>query len=80
MEVDRRLPVSDAIEGLFDWGFRSIQHAGTERVQLPAGFPPKLSGSMAWRGADFKKSDFIFHLSDADIAELESALVSFKCE
>ena len=78
MEVERLVSVSDVIEASFDQELKDSQTTA-EPAQLPTGFPLSVAGTMAWKGSDFQtESDYIFHLSGADVAELESALSGFK--
>ncbi|KAI0136534.1 TfdA family taurine catabolism dioxygenase TauD [Xylariales sp. AK1849] len=50
-----------------------------ESLGLPTGFPSCLNEELAWTGAHFKHdADYIYHLTDAEIAEINSALSGFK--
>ena len=46
------------------------------RVEAAARKP--LKSSLAWEGSQFVDKDFIFHLTVADIAEVDGALASFQ--
>ncbi|KAJ2891453.1 TfdA family Taurine catabolism dioxygenase TauD [Zalerion maritima] len=44
---------------------------------IPEGFPTKLDSELAWVGADIKFPDYVYHLTETDIAELEKAYDNF---
>ena len=48
--------------------------------EVPTGFPKCLSGPLVWKGDDFAsdESQYVYHLTDADKAEMENALKYFK--
>ncbi|KAL2198948.1 hypothetical protein P885DRAFT_58358 [Corynascus similis CBS 632.67] len=53
----------------------------TDAPALPAGFPSHLPHKLAWTGSDFKdSSDHILVLNDVHVAEIKSALESYKCK
>ena len=56
-------------------------HPDTPRA-TPQGFPmaPRpVGGAAAWHGADLRDAyDWIYHLTDADVAELEAAMATTK--
>jgi hypothetical protein len=43
-----------------------------------SGFPNSLPTQMAWSGSILTEQDYIYHLSSADILEIEAGLASFK--
>jgi hypothetical protein len=51
-----------------------------ESMSLPKGYPSNMNASLAWDGANITESQYICHLSDDDIQEIETALESFKCK
>lgn len=56
-----------------------VEPPRVETPALPAGFPDKLVSELAWIGSDFvNESDYVFLLSDADLAEIKAALAHFK--
>lgn len=60
---------------------RSRRRKETEKLQtnLPAGFPQQLVSPLVWEGKDIeKRSDWLYHLSDAQLDEIDSALNHFK--
>jgi len=44
------------------------------------GFPSSLPTQMAWNASMLTERDYTYHLSNADILEIEAALASFKCK
>lgn len=42
------------------------------------GFPSSLLLQMAWNGSLLTEQDYIYHLSNADILEIETSLALFK--
>jgi hypothetical protein len=42
------------------------------------GFPSSLPMQMAWNGSLLTEQDYIYHLSNAEILEIEAGLASFK--
>ena len=42
------------------------------------GFPSSLQTQMAWNASMLTERDYTYHLSNADILEIEAALASFK--
>lgn len=57
---------------------RRIINGGLEN-EVPAGWPMKLDGPMAWTGGDFPdESRFIYYLSSDDRDEVRKALMHFK--
>ncbi|KAJ5664133.1 hypothetical protein N7507_004864 [Penicillium longicatenatum] len=67
-----------------DWAkyqARSRQRKKIETLQtsLPAGFPQRLVSPLVWDGKGIEKhDDWIYQLSDAQLDEIDAALVSFK--
>ncbi|KAL2165507.1 hypothetical protein VTH06DRAFT_807 [Thermothelomyces fergusii] len=60
-------------------GLALFAKTNTDAPALPAGFPAQLRHELAWTGSDFKdSSDYIMVLSDAHLAEIKSALESYK--
>jgi hypothetical protein len=48
---------------------------------LPNGFPSALDSPLAWTGQQLaRQSDYIHHLSETEIEEIEAALKHFKGE
>jgi hypothetical protein len=46
---------------------------------LPPGFPPRLTSSLAWTGSDLRDElNYIYHLSENDKVEIDNALLAFK--
>lgn len=64
------------------YGRRTQRRMETEDLHLtglPTGFPPKLVSKFVWEGQDVARDDdFVYALSDAQVAEIESALGHFK--
>lgn len=61
---------------------RSIRRKETETLPttLPDGFPQKLDSPLVWEGKDVeKRDDWLYHLSDAELDEIDAALQHFKC-
>ncbi|KAI4272177.1 MAG: hypothetical protein L6R38_006689 [Xanthoria sp. 2 TBL-2021] len=59
---------------------RRIINGGLEN-EVPAGWPMKLDGPMAWTGGDFPdESRFIYYLSSDDRDEVRKALMHFKAQ
>jgi hypothetical protein len=59
-------------------GVSHRQHAA-ESPGLPARFPGSLDCELAWTGQQFtRESDYVCHLAEADIQEVEDALRYFK--
>lgn len=56
--------------------------AGNEPTsELPVGFPQILDSRMGWTGHLFPEPDsYVAMLTSEDLAELDVALVHFKCE
>ncbi|KAJ5658461.1 uncharacterized protein N7484_002110 [Penicillium longicatenatum] len=51
----------------------------TLQTSLPAGFPQHLVSPLVWDGKDIeKRDDWIYQLSDAQLDEIDAALMSFK--
>jgi hypothetical protein len=67
-----------------DWAkyqARSRQRKKIETLQtsLPAEFPQHLVSPLVWDGKDIeKRDDWIYQLSDAQLDEIDAALMSFK--
>lgn len=60
---------------------RSRRRKETETLQttLPAGFPQKLVSSLVWEGKEVVKGEeWIYHLKDDQLEEIDAALKSFK--
>ena len=60
---------------------RTRQRKETETLQttLPAGFPQKLVSPLVWEGSEVVKGEnWIYHLKDAELEEVDAALKSFK--
>lgn len=52
-----------------------------EMSSLPNGFPSVLDSPLAWTGQQLaRQSDYIHHLSETEIDEIEAALKHFKGE
>lgn len=49
---------------------------------LPNGFPTRLEGPLVWKAKDFRieESEFVYHVTEQDKAEIASALEYFKGE
>ena len=48
-------------------------------TEVPQGWPTQLSGPLVWTTDDFQnENEFVYHLSDADKAEIVDALTHFK--
>jgi hypothetical protein len=49
-------------------------------MDLPAGYPARVSGSMAWVPQDFDQweNEVVFTLEKPDVEEIEGALDGFK--
>jgi hypothetical protein len=48
-------------------------------TSVPAGFPAKVDAPWMWDGSEFSdENEFVFHLGEEDIDEIEQALSSFK--
>lgn len=61
---------------------RTLRRKETEVLEstLPHGFPQKLESPLAWEGKDIeKRNDWIYHLSDSQLNEIDAALEHFKC-
>lgn len=62
---------------------RTLRRKQSEDLQttLPDGFPPQLDSPLVWEGKDIeKRDDWIYHLSDAQLDEIDAALAHFKCK
>lgn len=60
---------------------RTHRRKETETLQdsVPVGFPQKLTSPLVWEGKDIeKRDDWIYHLSDAQLDEIDKGLQSFK--
>jgi hypothetical protein len=60
---------------------RTARRLATENLPrtLPAGFPARIEGPLAWRGVEIAETyPFVHELAAADVAEIERALVHFK--
>lgn len=60
---------------------RTRRRKETETLQttLPKGFPQKLVSPLVWEGKDVVKGEnWIYHLKDAELDELDAALRSYK--
>jgi len=57
-----------------------LKSAKLERpTSVPAGWPEQLSTKRVWSGSDFANSEeFIMHLNEDDVKEIEDALEFFK--
>jgi len=49
-------------------------------TELPRGWPPILSGPLVWSGPQYDDASFIYHLSEADNAEILGALKHPNCK
>lgn len=61
---------------------RTLHRKETEVLQttLPHGFPQKLNSPLVWEGKYIeKRNDWIYHLSDDQLDEIDAALGNFKC-
>lgn len=61
---------------------RSLRRKETETLPttLPDGFPLELKSPLVWEGKDIEKQDdWLYHLSNAELDEIEAALQHFKC-
>ena len=47
-------------------------------TKVPPEFPTAVHAPWVWSGSDLKEEDFVVHLQETDIVEVESALASFK--
>lgn len=57
------------------------QETETFETKLPEGFPKKLVSDLVWDGKDLAaKYDWNYHLTEADIEEIDEALKNFKCK
>lgn len=62
---------------------RTTRRIHTEKLvqYLPEGFPAKLDSDLVWDGNNLEESyDWNYHLTPADLAEVDEALKHFKCE
>ncbi|KAJ5676714.1 uncharacterized protein N7477_002347 [Penicillium maclennaniae] len=60
---------------------RTRRRQETETLQdtVPVGFPRKLNSPLVWEGKDIEKlDDWIYHLSDVQLDEIDKGLQSFK--
>ena len=58
----------------------AVQGAGNavrEISGLPEGFPKTMDSKLAWVGADIKAGEYIYYLTEGDVAELEAAYEHF---
>ncbi|KAF8443469.1 hypothetical protein BDZ91DRAFT_174561 [Kalaharituber pfeilii] len=46
--------------------------------QLPEGYPREISSPLVWTGAELREDQYIFHLTEAEIMEVEKAMKDFK--
>lgn len=61
---------------------RTERRKRTEALQhtVPAGYPEELKSPLVWEGKDVEsRNDWIYHLSEAQLDEIDAALKSFKC-
>jgi hypothetical protein len=57
-----------------------VREGGLEKA-VPSRWPATLNGPLAWKGSDFRdEAEFVYHLSEADKAEIKSALKQVKGE
>lgn len=62
-----------------DLSWKGCHNVSDESLGLPTGFPVTLDHDLAWTGARFRQSDeYVCQLTNAEITEIKSALVSFK--
>jgi hypothetical protein len=62
-----------------DLSWKGCHDVSNESLGLPTGFPVTLDHDLAWTGARFKnKAEYVCQLTEAEIAEVNSALVAFK--
>ncbi|RPA96220.1 Clavaminate synthase-like protein [Choiromyces venosus 120613-1] len=47
---------------------------------LPPGFPSKLESELVWERKDFKDGEWIYHLTEADVEEVRSAVEQYKSQ
>lgn len=62
---------------------RTTHRIQTEKLvqSLPEGFPAKLDSDLVWDGNNLAESyDWNYHLTPADLAEIDEALKHFKCK
>lgn len=60
-------------------GSVSFPQASSPPDTLPPNFPPSLSSSLVWTGADLSdENTYIYHLTPSDLAEIDAALQIFK--
>lgn len=45
---------------------------------LPAGFPVNKDGKIAWVGSKISDGDYVYHLTEAERAEIYKAVIAFK--
>ena len=56
------------------------QETETLATTLPEGFPQELQSDLVWDGKDLAANyDWNYHLTEADIEEINGALSHFKC-
>lgn len=48
------------------------------KLELPPGFPKSLSSDLAWTGSRLCGEEYIYHFTDNDKIEIDTALASFK--
>ena len=59
---------------------RRVKNEKLHLTGLPIGYPPKLVSTFVWEGEDLAREyDFVYALSEHEVAEVESALGHFKC-
>jgi len=49
-----------------------------KKVELPPGFPQYMHSKLAWSGSQLESHQYIYHLTEDDKLEIDTALVSFK--
>ena len=62
---------------------RTTRRIQTEKLvqSLPEGFPAKLDSDLVWDGNHLAEYyDWNYHLTPADLAEIDEALKHFKCK
>ncbi|KAJ3815406.1 hypothetical protein EV368DRAFT_30549 [Lentinula lateritia] len=58
---------------------RLTENPNLPKSQLPSGFPSKVEGPIVWEGKDWISEDqWVFHLSPAQLQEIDDALAHFK--
>ena len=56
------------------------QYQAHREKEVPVEFPPRVESARSWSGSDFDgEEDYVVSLSEADLREIQQALLHLKC-